>query len=71
MRLAGAIWIGLIVGWLAWTTVMQEHRTAHFESRLDRADVCYGAQSAHIDSLEAYIGNLFVRVDRLEVLEGL
>ena len=40
-------------------------------NELGRRDAQTGALYARTDSLEAYVADLWVRVDRLEVLEGL
>ena len=64
MKLAAAIWIALLVGWLAWLALT-------YEADLNRRDAQVGALYARVDSLEAYVADLWVRTDRLEVLEGL
>ena len=55
MRLAGAIWIGLIVGllacWLAWTALAQEHRITELECALAQAQALLAEESLDTGNL--------------------
>ena len=43
----------------------------HFEARLDRQDVLYGALYARVDSLAAFVADQEARQGRVEALHGM